>query len=208
MSVVSNATETMVHGSKLRRPRSVRGRTWRRCLPLSSFVWVLLSLGLVEFSAGMALAQDTDCKETMRVQLPFADLRSGKDAEARAFLWQHWSMKRCGELFLTTWSLEGVRGDSHYKIEVVRNALLLTVNSSWADDPTAPVYALAVPASGIINRTAPGATSYLVYGMERIKPKVPYDVATAKVIASTASLPASKYRLRFKDKDGKVITDF
>jgi hypothetical protein len=53
----------------------------------------------------------------MRVEAGGADRAIAKD-KARGFLWQHWSEKKCGELFLTEWSREGVRTDSHYKIPV------------------------------------------------------------------------------------------
>jgi hypothetical protein len=169
----------------------------------------LCAVATVQFVPSTALAeQGTDCKDTMRLELHMADRASGKAAEARGFLWQHWSEKKCGELFLTTWSREGVKTDSRYKIGLVQDAMLLTVNLSRTDDPSAPVDGLAVPASGSAKKTAPESTSYLAYGVERIKPEVPYDVATAKMIESTESLPPTKYRLRFKDKDGKVITDF
>jgi hypothetical protein len=172
------------------------------------FRWLFLCvLALVQFFPSAALAgQDTDCKDTMRLELHMAD--HGKAAEARGFLWQHWSEKKCGELFLTTWSREGVRTDSRYKIGLVQDAMLLTVNLSRTDDPSAPVDGLAVPASGTVKKTSPENRSYLAYSVERIKPEVPYDVATAKVIESTESVLPAKYRLRFKDKDGKVITDF
>jgi len=169
---------------------------------------LLRMLALVQFFQSTGLAgQATDCKEAMRVELRQANRASGK-AEARGFLWQHWSEKKCGELFLTAWSREGVRTDSHYKVSLVRDAMLLTVDLSRADDPSVPVDGLAVPASGGIKLAAPESTSYLAYSVERVEPDVPYDVATAKVIESAKSLPSSKYRLRFKDKDGKVITDF
>lgn len=168
----------------------------------------LCVLALMQFLPSTALAgQDTDCKDTMRVELHQANRASGK-AEARGFLWQHWSQKKCGELFLTGWSREGVKTDSRYKVGLVQDAMLLTVNLSRADDPSAPVDGLAVPASGSIMRAVPESTSYQAYSVERVKPEVPHDVATAKVIESAESLPPSKYRLRFKDKDGKVITDF
>lgn len=166
----------------------------------------MLALGQL-FPSTVLAGQDTDCKDTMRVEARGADRATAK-AEARGFLWQHWSEKKCGILFLTGWSREGVRTDSRYKIGLVQDAMLLTVNLSRTDDPSAPVDGLAVPASGSIKRAAPESTSYLAYSVERVKPEVPYDVATAKVIESTESLPPSKYRLRFKDKDGKVITDF
>ena len=84
----------------------------------------------------------------MRLELHMAD--HGKAAEARGFLWQHWSEKKCGELFLTAWSREGVRTDSRYKIGPVQDAMLLTVNLSRTDDPSAQVDGLAVPASGTV----------------------------------------------------------
>jgi hypothetical protein len=202
---------TKIQVNKLKRPSFPSDRsqsTWR--LLRIGFRWVFpCVLALVQFFPSAVLAgQDTDCKDTMRVELHMADRASGKAAEARGFLWQHWSEKKCGELFLTAWSREGVRTDSRYKIGLVQDAMLLTVTLSRTDDPSAPVDGLAVPASGSVKKTAPESTSYLAYSVERIKPEAPYDVATAKVVESTESLPPARYRLRFKDKDGKVITDF
>lgn len=200
---------TKIQVNKLKRPSSLSDRSqsswpW---LGLGSHLVFLYVLALVQFFSSAALAgQDTDCKDTMRLELHMAD--HGKAAKARGFLWQHWSEKKCGELFLTAWSREGVRTDSRYKIGPVHDAMLLTVNLSRTDDPSAPVDGLAVPASGTVKKTSPESTSYRAYSVERVRPEVPYDVATAKVIESTESLPPSKYRLRFKDKDGKVITDF
>lgn len=203
---------TRIRVGKLRRPSSRSDQnqgSWQ--LPGFGFCWVFLCvLALVQFFPSTALTgEETDCKDTMRVELHMADRASGKAADARGFLWQHWSEKKCGELFLITWSRDGVRTDSRYKIGLAQDdAMLLTVNLSRTDDPAAPVDGLAVPASGSIKQAAPESTSYLAYSVERVKPEVPYDVATAKVIESTESLPPSRYRLRFKDKDGKVITDF
>jgi hypothetical protein len=118
------------------------------------------------------------------------------------------SEKKCGVLFLTGWSREDVRTDSRYKVGLVQDAMVLTVNLSRTDDPSAPVDGLTVPALGGIKRAAPESSSYPAYSVERVKPEVPYDVVTAKVIESTKSLPSSEYRLRFKDKEGKVVTDF
>lgn len=205
MIVITTSTPV----SKLKRRCSLSDQSqgsWR--LPGFGF-WVFLSVLALgqSFSSTVLVGQDTDCKDTMRVEARGAD-RAVAKAKARGFLWQHWSEKKCGELCLTGWSREGVRTDSRYKVGLVQDAVLLTVNLSRTDDPSAPVDGLAVPASGSLKRAAPESTSYLAYSVERVKPEVPYDVATAKVIESTESLPPSKYRLRFKDKDGKVITDF
>jgi hypothetical protein len=181
----------------------------RQRLPGFGFCWMFLFvLALMHIFPSTALAgQDTDCKDATRVEAQGAK-RAVAKAEARGFLWQHWSEKKCGVLFLTGWSREGVRTDARYEVGLVQDAMLLKVDLSRTDGPSAPVDGLAVPASGGIKRAPPVSTSYVVYSLERIKPEVPYDVATAKVIESTESLPPSKYRLRFKDKNGKVITDF
>ena len=181
---------------------------WR--WPVIDFRPALLCMLALGFFANTGLSGNAaDCGDTMRIELHVARRSSGKEAEARGFLWQHWSEKKCGELLLTTWSREGVRTDSRYKIGPVQNdMMLLTVNLSRADDTSAPVDGLAVPASGGVKRTVAESTSYVAFSVERITPQAPYDVATAKAIESTGFLPPSKYRLRFKDKDGKVITDF
>ena len=200
---------TKIQANKLKKPSSPTDRSessWR--LPGIGCRSVFLCvLALVQFFPSAALTgEGADCTDTMHLELHMAD--HGKEAEARGFLWQHWSEKRCGELFLTAWSREGVRTDSRYKIGPVQDAMLLTVNLSRTDDPSAPVDGLAVPASGSVKKVAPERTSYLAYSVERIKPEAPYDVATAKVIESAETLPRAKYWLRFKDKDGKVMADF
>lgn len=202
---------TTVQVGKLKKLSSLSDQTQvSRQSPRLGFSRLLLCvMALVHlFPNTVHAGQDTDCKDTMHVELRVADRASRKDDEARGFLWQHWSEKTCGDLFLTTWSRGGVRTDSRYRIRIVQDAMLLTVNLSRTDDPAAPVDGLAVPASGSVSKSAPERTSYLAYSMERVKPEVPYDVATAKVIESAEPLPPGEYRLRFKDKDGKVITDF
>jgi hypothetical protein len=162
------------------------------------------------FQGSMLLGEEADCKDLLRTEVPvLAEGRIEKLSGAREFLWRHWTDKKCGELFLTTWSKEGVRTDSHYRIEMTHpNATMLTVTLSRRDDPTAAVYALAVPSSGRIERTPPETTSYRAYIIERVKPEVPYFVEKAKLIPKDKVVPPSKYRLRFRGEDGKVITDF
>jgi hypothetical protein len=167
-------------------------------------------MALVQIYPSRAICgEDPGCKDSMRLELHWTDRGGPKNADARAYLWQHWSERKCGELLLTTWSLEGVRTYSRFEITPVQpDAVVLTVVLSSADDPSARIDGLAVPASGRIKPPPPETTSYQAYTVERVKPEVPYVVATAKVIQGHESLPPSKYRLRFKDKDGKVITDF
>jgi len=160
--------------------------------------------------AAALLGQETGCTNVLRSEI--SGLREEgvrKFAEAREFLWSHWLNKNCAELFLTTWSREGVRTDSHYKIEKIgSNGIVLRVTLSRKDDPSAPVDGLAVPPSGQIPRTVSETDSYQASTIERIEVRVPFDVEKAKTIPESEVVPPSKYHLRFKDKDGKVITDF
>ncbi len=156
------------------------------------------------------LAQDADCKDTFHAELHMAQGGSAKHAEAREFLWRHWSDRRCGELFLKAWTREGVRTDSHYKIEATHSQkMMLSVTLSRTDDPSAPVDGLAVPSSGTVSvATPPETVSYQAYTVERVKPDVPYFIDKAKRISDNKAMTPLKYLLRFRDKDGKVITDF
>jgi hypothetical protein len=157
------------------------------------------------------LGQEADCKDILRTEVAgLSEGRIEKIAAVREFVWRHWSDHKCGELFLTTWSREGVRTDSHYKIEVIRsNAMMLTGTFSRREDPDAPVDALAIPASGHpVQKTAVETSSYQAYGIERVKLEVPFILEKAKRIPDEKVVPPSKYHLRFRDKDGKVIAEF
>lgn len=175
---------------------------------ISKLLWLFLAA--VAIQTPQLSAQPLECKDVLHTEWPITDTSwREKVAGAREFLWRHWSDKKCAELFVTAWSREGVRTDSHYSIEAVdSNTMTLRVRLSRKDDPSAPVDALAAPPSGRIARAAAETHSYQAYTIERIEVKVPFIVETAKTIPDDKVLLPSKYRLRFRDKDGTVITDF
>jgi hypothetical protein len=164
------------------------------------------------FQLSPIMAQENGCKDSLTVRLegePHSQTHLQAWAKAREFIWSHWRQRTCADLLLTAWSREGVRTDSHYKIELVgQNVTVLSVTLARADDPSAPVYGLAVPASGRIPAVLPENRSYQAFVIERVKVRVPYFVEKAKVIPDDKVVPSSEYRLRFRDKDGQVITDF
>lgn len=144
--------------------------------------------------------QDVNHHDTLRVELRPAEQHGVEYAEARGFLWRHWSEKKQGDLFLTSWSREGERTDSHYEIEVNQQGVPLLVVHLFRHTKS----------STQANKTENMASEslYRSHMIERVSPRTPYDIATAKIIHNAATLPPSKYRLRFKDEDGHIITDF
>lgn len=141
--------------------------------------------------------QSPGCKDTLHAELSFLPRQPGSATvdEARDFLWRHWSERRCGTLFLTAFSREGQRTDSIYTLEPgPKEAMLLKVTLHRS-----AVAQLHTPAETISN---------IANVVERVKPEIPSHVETARTIRGDDPLPPSAYRLRFKDEQGKVITDF
>ena len=86
--------------------------------------------------------------------------------------------------------------------------MMLTVNIARREDPEA-VIGMAVTASGQVVRPSVENTDYEAFSIDRIgRVRAPFVMETAPALNNRKSLPASKYSLRFKDKDGKVITDY
>jgi hypothetical protein len=146
----------------------------------------------------------------MQVELHFTDRGSSRESDARQFLWQNWIEKRCADLLLTTWSREGDRTNSIYKMRPTNGGdMLLTVDISRSDKALFSKDggdASAVPDGK--KREVTEENSYVVFAIERVAVEPPYDVSKARVIPSTVPPPPSTYRLRLKDKDGRAIADF
>jgi len=154
------------------------------------------------------LRAEQECGDVMRVELRASE-GTTKHEEARLFLWQHWIHKQCGSLFVKAWSREGVKNESQYQLQVIAaKRVMMSVQMSRANDPSAPVDALAVPATGVVQTASPETRSYEVCSVERVKPEVPFVLERAKPIPDNKVVPPSKYLLRFKDKNGKVVADF
>jgi len=175
--------------------------------------WLFVcALAVTQLLHGPTLfGQEADCKDVLRTEVPsLAEGRTGKIAVAREFLWNHWASRKCGDLFLTAWSREGIRTDSHYRIEVIgSNSVRLTDTFSRREDRNAPIDALAVPASGLPpEQPAIETGSYQAYAMERVELKVPFILEKAKRIPDGKAVPPSKYHLRLRDENGKAIAEF
>jgi hypothetical protein len=185
----------------------MNNRHWARPSNYVFFLMLLCSAAITQlFRCPPLSAQEATCRDVLRVSLRPRERGDKDDLRAREFLWEHWSKKQCADLFQTTWSREGVKSEFHYHISPSeRNTVRLTVNFSSLKDSSA-VQGLAVPASGTVEVPVPGPGSYEAYIVERVRREDPN--ATAIAISGVAYLPPSKYRLRFKDKDGKLITDF
>src|SRR5258708_36356700 len=95
-TVTKMTSGTTIPVGKLRRLCSLSDQTvasWR----LSGFGFcrmLLCAVALMQFLQSAALSgEETDCKDTIRVELHISARGGGKEAQARAFLWQHWSEK-------------------------------------------------------------------------------------------------------------------
>ena len=158
-------------------------------------------------------AENTDCRDTLSVKLGGTGETQThyveNAAKAREFIWLHWTQRTCGEVILTAWSKEGVRTDSVYKVELTRgNTVVLNVTLSRTNGSSAPVLGLAVPPSGHVKSIEPETRSYQAMKIERIEVTIPFIAREAKTIPDAKTMPSSEYRLRFQDKDDKLITAF
>ena len=154
-------------------------------------------------------AQTPECKDVMRGEEHPGEWYSKGHQARREFLWKHWSAKTYGELFVVGWSREGVRSDIHFHLEPVRDgSMVLTVDIAMLEDPEA-VSGMAVTASGQVLKPSVENTDYKAFSIDRIgRLRAPFVMETAPALSDSKSLPPSKYRLRFRDKDGTVITDY
>jgi hypothetical protein len=185
----------------LNRVRSPKFQTWILCIALSQ-VLSFVSLFADDTGCDMLSVKLGGTGETQTHSMKSA-------AKAREFIWLHWTHRTCGELFITAWSKEGVRTDSVYKVELTRgNTVVLKVTLSRTNDPSAPVPGLAVSPSGRVESIEPETRSYQATTIERIEVKIPFIAKDAKTIPDAITMPSMEYRLRFRDKDDKVLTAF
>ena len=149
-------------------------------------VWALLLIALV---AGLQ-AQDQACHDHLAIKIggtgETQKHSSDSVAAARDFLWSHWTKGQCAVLTMTAWSIEGVRTDSHCEIQISNNNAIYRAT---------------------LKRSDGSQSAYEAAYIERVRVVIPYFASKAQVIPDEESLPPSKFRLRFKDKHGKVLTD-
>jgi hypothetical protein len=168
-------------------------------------IWLCLSLLGLPLSGGSTnQKQGKRCGklDQMALALHPRDWTGQAGASARAFLWKHWSEQSCAQLDLTTWTREGVKAQTRYSIEFSKSGSLVLRETShrWATTELGPPDGRPVPVPA-------SDDSYEVYTVERVRTKVPFDVEEAELIPKGSASPAH-YQLRFRDKNGKVITGF
>lgn len=180
--------------------RNRGGLFLRQIVPL--FLAVLCQLG----SSALA-SENSTCNEKMVIRLGL-DGRSQSGTsfdqsfdQMREFLWAHWNSKNCADLILSTVSKEGIKSDSHLKIERTQNdqMVLTTTSTSYGgfEPPNAPP-----------DKT-PRTHSSEAYEIKRVKTKSVFRKQVAPpAIPENETLPSSEYRLQFKDRQGEVIAYF
>ena len=155
--------------------------------------WILCIVGVLPLLClSRSVAEGAGCKDTLSVRLGHTTETQADEekssAKAREFIWRHWTEKRCGKLLVRALSKEGVESTSHEKIQLLVGR--------------APVFIAS------ISRSDGSTSSFHAYSVERVIPEVPYFAETARVVPTNKVIPPSQYRLRFRDKGGKLITDF
>jgi hypothetical protein len=90
-------------------------------------------------------------------------------------------------LIMTGWSKEGMRTDSREEIRL--------------SDGT-PIY------KATLTRSDGSHSVWEAHSIERIRADVPYFRSQARAIPDQEPVPPSGYKLRFKDSQGRIITDF
>ena len=178
-------------------------------IPASAFIYFSIrTAGETRlFAQDSATSQAAD---RMSVAMRPRDFGGPEHIRARAFLWEHWSKKKPAQLDVTAWTREGMRTDWHYVIVIQENALQrLAITQRRSEDPNAPIAGLAIPQGTTIAdipRVPTTIESYSASSVERIRRVGDSD----KVITLPADkvLPATKYRLRFQDRQGQILGTF
>ena len=160
-----------------------------RSASLNKFRLIASVLPLIVLVAGIR-AEEAICTDHLSIKIGGAGESqkhfSESLATARDFIWSHWTQRRCAVLIMTAWSIEGVRTDSHYEIQISNNTPIYTAN---------------------LKRSDGSHSAYEAAHIERVRVEIPYFRSKAKIIPDDDLVPPDKYRLRFKDKEGKILTD-
>jgi hypothetical protein len=112
-----------------------------------------------------------------------------KDAEIRAFLWDHWRQRKPGKLVETRYSKEGVPATTTFILEPdTKGHWTIAVERRWP------------PRRG--STPEHDHTEYRVYSIRRIEPRNGGQ-SPAAFIADDAVRPGDRYWLVFYDEQGK-----
>jgi hypothetical protein len=178
---------------------------------------------------GVAKGQEAVCNDKLQLGLYYTDpMRSQKEVEARDFLWQHWSGKKCGELVISAASREGDPSTSRYALSLTLSGnMLLTISSSqehsdtaWYSNLPPPPRPPPPPSKKHTSEPTSGppvtllwyrvreAHSYIVYYIERVQLRAKSPSYVWETIPVDKHVSPAEYHLRLEDIEGKTIGDF
>jgi hypothetical protein len=170
--------------------------------------WICLSVTTLALTCARAGALED--RDRMSIMLLPRDLGGPEQVRARDFLWQHWRQKKPGLLEVASCTREGVRHEWRYEVIIQENAPpAIAVTGHTRDDGSCPIAALAVPAGTTLRdipREPESFESFKISTVERIR-----RIGKSDEVANLApekALPATKYRLRFKDQKGEILGTF
>ena len=130
------------------------------------------------------------CGDGFRIYVPMTDFnRDEKIASARDYLWRHWQLKRCAELYETGASKEGSPFVVHYSVARAGPKSVVLSVDAWT------------------GRRRRYYSHDMVTSVIRIKPRNPFWDRIVPITV-VEFLPPNQYRLLFKDQDGQRIGEF
>jgi len=164
---------------------------YRRSLPRSIALLILVLAGM---NMGCRSRQSDLCGDSLYTE----NIRAYAGAEhanamAREFLWNHWTHRQCGTLYVRSSSLEGHRSDAEYDLTLAKyQGPVLTISfTDWRH--------------GVAHK---GSEITHVFGLERVRYVHPFVEKNDQLIAVSEDIPGTQYLLRFKDEQGNFISYF
>jgi len=153
------------------------------------------NLGLVATPASNLGRQDAD---EAFFKLKVAPTQKEYDtayANVRKFIWEHWTSNRDGTVFLESYTKEGQRVLSAFKIKVVPNDISIDVSieREYFDRRT--------------QKSVKSTTSYSGKEIERVK-KPKNGLAIRETVSREASISPESYFLRIKNDKKEILTEF
>lgn len=123
--------------------------------------------------------------------LDTGEIRSKKEGLIRGFLWKHWKRRSRGSLVATWYSKEGVPTTSHFFVEPAESG-------QW-------VIRVRIDRGGNASKTKPESLEVAAYIVGRLAAK--RGAAPTEPIPESGNPPPSSYRLRLRDKAGKLLME-
>jgi hypothetical protein len=151
-------------------------------------------------SATASAGQETKCgQDSMEVSSPVrislylsAEQQAERLASVRGWIWSHWHEHRAGQRIVTMFSVEG--RESRSRIGISRDC--------------SGVWRIAYRIDRYAGRTIQETNQFEVYDVERVQ--IPFDgnLDRQPTLAADKLVKPTEYRLVFRDRDAKILTQF